>query len=92
MCSIKRAYHDLLSDAIKLKDNYEYAVKTNKALIKRNKELAQENNMLKEKADGFNYVLKDLGSEKVRDIVDRVKEIEREKERESAWKRNQMSR
>lgn len=44
------------------------------------------------KAEGFNYVLKGIGSEKVRDIVERVKEREREKERERAWKRNQMSR
>ena len=92
MCSIKRAYHELLSSAVKIKNNYDYAVKTNKSLIKRNKELVQENSLLKEKADAFNYVLKGLGSEKVRDIVERVKEREKEKERERAWKRNQMSR
>lgn len=92
ICSIKRAYHELMSYAVKINDKYEYAVETNKSLIKRNKELVRENNLLKGKADGFNYVLKGLGSEKVRDIVVRVKEREKEKERERAWKRNQMSR
>lgn len=92
MYSLKRAYHELLSNAIKINDKYKYVVKTNKSLIKRNKELVKENSLLKGKADAFNYVLKGLGSEKVRDIVERVKEIEKEKERERAWKRNQMSR
>lgn len=81
-----------MGHTIKLEDNYDYAVKTNKALVKRNKELVQENSRLKEKADAFTYVLIGLGSEKVRDIVERVKEREKEKERERAWKRSQMSR
>lgn len=92
ICSIKRAYHELMAHAIKITDKYEYAVETNKSLIKRNKELVRENSLLKEKAEGFNYVLKGLGSEKVRDIIERVKAKEKEKERERAFKRNQMSR
>ena len=78
--------------AIKINDKYEYAVETNKSLIKRNKELVRENSLLKKKADGFNYVLMGLGPEKVRDIVECVKEREKEKERERAWKNSQMSR
>ena len=77
--------------AIKINDKYEYAVEKNKSLVKRNEELVQENRMLKAKADAFNYLLKGLGSEKVRGIVERVKEKEKEKERERAFKRGQMS-
>ena len=43
-------------------------------------------------ADAFNYVLKGIGAEKVRDIVERVKEREKDEERKRSWKRNQMSR
>ena len=62
ICSIKRAYHELMGYAIKINDKYEYAVETNKSLVKRNKELVRENSLLKEKADGFNFLLLLQGS------------------------------
>ena len=54
--------------------------------------MIRENEQLKKKTEDFDYVLKGLGSEKARDIVERVKAAEKEKERERVWKRNRMSR
>ena len=92
MRSLKRAHHELWRKAIKIKDSYDYVVRTNDALMRKNKELVQENELIKEKAEAFDYVLKALGAEKVRDIIARVKAREKEKECERAWKRKQNAR
>lgn len=75
--SFKRAYSELWKENIKNKEKYERSLDRVNSLIR-------EKEQLEEKSKTFDYVLKGLGAEKVRDIVERVKAAEKEKERERA--------